>query len=223
AILSLQFAPDLAAVAAACGDGVVVWLETDGWSPSHSIRLTPGEESIVYRWVIAPDGQTCAGSLHIPRDGLRDRYEIVLWNRDSEREPDLDRTLLGHVGWIGGLDFAPSEPLLASGAFDESVCLWDFNRRSLLAESREHQGAVYGVAFSVNGDIVASCSADGSIKLWSVAEAMTSSGGPRRRSGAEPQTAEDVLATLLSAGSRRGRDALVLMAQDFLDNLMSLR
>src|SRR6185503_10553247 len=75
AILSLQFAPDLAAVAAACGDGVVVWLETDGWSPSHSIRLTPGEESIVYRWVIAPDGQTCAGSLHIPRDGLRDRYE----------------------------------------------------------------------------------------------------------------------------------------------------
>src|SRR6185503_8664697 len=43
------------------------------------------------------------------------------------------------------------------------------------------------------------------------------------RSGAEPQTAEDVLATLLSAGSRRGRDALVLMAQDFLDNLMSLR
>src|SRR5207302_2630740 len=56
---------------------------------------------------------------------------------------------------------------LASGSSDTRVGLWDpvSNGSTFLPE---HEGAVYGVGFSEDGNLLASVSGDGLVKVWDV-------------------------------------------------------
>ncbi|KAG8367103.1 hypothetical protein BUALT_Bualt16G0037800 [Buddleja alternifolia] len=59
---------------------------------------------------------------------------------------------------------------LASASFDSTVKLWDVENGKLLCSLNEHRDLVYGLAFSPNGEYLASGSADGSIHIWSLKE-----------------------------------------------------
>jgi DNA-binding beta-propeller fold protein YncE len=94
--------------------------------------------------------------------------------------PRLVHTLTGHTGgWLGhvvnGVAFSPDGKLLASCSDDKTVRLWDpatGEHRRTLAGDPDFVGKVLwgsfvrGVAFSPDGRLLASGSADTTVRLW---------------------------------------------------------
>jgi WD40 repeat protein len=62
--------------------------------------------------------------------------------------------------------------LVASGADDETVRLWDAATGKQLAAFQQAGGRVNAVAFSPDGALLASGSRDGPIRLWDVAAVL---------------------------------------------------
>jgi WD40 repeat protein len=115
--------------------------------------------------------------------------KICLW-RVADGQKVL--TLQGHTGWIWAIIFSPDGKMLASCSHDSLIQLWDVenvefertnpvNLPANLAEAnssrhslgtclktlRGHSSRIWAIAFSPNGQILASGSADHTIRLWS--------------------------------------------------------
>lgn len=60
--------------------------------------------------------------------------------------------------------------ILASASFDSTIKLWDVELGNLLCSLNGHREPVYSIAFSPNGEYVASGSLDKCVHLWSVKE-----------------------------------------------------
>jgi WD40 repeat protein len=61
--------------------------------------------------------------------------------------------------------FSPDGARLASAGQD-AVRLWDVATREPRGELRGHTGYVFSVAYSAAGDLIATGSADGTVRLW---------------------------------------------------------
>lgn len=122
-------------------------------------------------------GYTCAiyavAFSPIPRnEGLllataSDDHSVHLWDLNTGH----CHSLRGHKGRIRGLAFSEQEPLLASGAGDGSVKIWDIseiNHTKCLQTLRGHKNWVWGVDFSPDGQTLASCSEDRTLRLWDI-------------------------------------------------------
>ncbi len=80
-------------------------------------------------------------------------------------EPRLD----DHTDEITGLAFSQDGGLLASSSLDNTVRLWDVNRRKQIGLPLVgHRGAVRSVAFSADGETFVSGGDDNAVILWSV-------------------------------------------------------
>ncbi len=109
------------------------------------------------------DGQRLASSSANP-DGT-----IKLWDVNTGK---LTGTLKAD-DWIvlsvWSIAFSPDGKTLVSGHHaDSTVKIWDVTTQKLLHTLRGHVWAVHSVAFSLDGQTVASGSFDGNIKLWNV-------------------------------------------------------
>jgi WD40 repeat protein len=69
---------------------------------------------------------------------------------------------------VYSLALSPDGKLLAAGAADASLCVWNLDEKKLLACTRVHRDRVVGVAFSADGKFLASGSADKSGRIWEV-------------------------------------------------------
>ena len=114
----------------------------------------------------SPDGSTLAlGTL----DG-----EVFL--ADSETGKQKGKPLEGHgsrtppkdpfFNWVNAVTFSPDGRVLATGANDGTVMLWDPRTRQAMGKPLVPGGPIAGLAFSPDGRTLASGSKNGEVILW---------------------------------------------------------
>jgi len=123
-----------------------------------------------------------------PLNYVNDHLDLALLlgieaTRMTQGEPELRRALLsslianlelkslipGHTDGVRALAFSPNANILASGAYDATIILWDAEQgRMLLPPLKGHTGPIYGIAFRPDGKTLASASADRTVRLWEV-------------------------------------------------------
>jgi serine/threonine protein kinase len=149
-------------VASLSTDNVVrVWQASDPQTP-YELQLNVAPNSIA----IAPDGQTLAV-------GTDDAIQI--W---SVPDGSLSDTQSGID--VGGerIIFAPDGTTLAATRHNE-IAIWQIeaNRLHHVCTARDHTDRVTNVAFAADWRTFASTSDDGTIRLWTYAEQITSDHG----------------------------------------------
>jgi Tol biopolymer transport system component len=94
---------------------------------------------------------------------------VELWDLAAPRRSG-PKVLAGHRGDVGELAFSPDGALLATGD-EQNIYLWDVRKGSkLVRQNMSHSDVIHGLAFSPDGRMIASAGADGTVRLWKVAE-----------------------------------------------------
>jgi WD40 repeat protein len=131
-----------------------------------------GHEDSVYRTVFSHDGQVLASASA--------DYTIRVWNA-ADGKPL--RTLRGHQDEVYRVQFSPDNRMIASAGADDTVKLWKPSNRltsgslntlefwqqendALWSDLQGHRNEILDIDFSKDGKMLASASADGSIRLW---------------------------------------------------------
>jgi WD40 repeat protein len=129
--------------------GVTVW-DADG-KPVRTLTL-PDPVGEVERLVYSPDGSRLAAGF---ADGT-----VAVWAADGSGGPVVFSSGLGRVE---GLAFRPDGAYLAAGGF-HGVCVWDLAAGELAARYNSKRGTA-GVAYSPDGEVLATADQDGVVRL----------------------------------------------------------
>ncbi len=163
-VLSVRYSPDGSRLASASSDNRIrLW---HGWSGELE-RTLEGHSESVDTVAFSPDGLTLASG---SRDGA-----VMLWDVQSGKEL---RTLEGHEQPVSSVAFSPDGLTLASAerphsvnprlSRDGRIKLWDTRTGEQVRTLEGHSHTVGCVAFSPNGDVLASGGGwyDGTVRLW---------------------------------------------------------
>ena len=137
-------------------------------------RLGKGQSEAVFRVAFSPDSRTLASAGFIEREAGRliTKGTIRLWDVGTGA---LLKTLEGNTDVVLSVAFSPDGRTLASGGFfgmedarmlEGSIRLWDVSTGRLLKTLEGHEWGVNSVAFSPNGQTLASGSLDETIRMW---------------------------------------------------------
>jgi WD40 repeat protein/serine/threonine protein kinase len=150
-VLTISWSPDSSSiVAGGADDTITTWLAND----PNSLTVLKGHSADVVSVAWSPDGKTIASA--------GDDKRVRLWDSTSHR---LRRTIGGFPQFVVAVGWSPQSSELAVGGWDGAVTLMNRegkNRKIL----RGHTDHVLSVAFSPIAPLVASSSADGTVRLW---------------------------------------------------------
>src|SRR5262245_12892197 len=118
------------------------------------IASLEGQPTIVWSVAVSPDGKTLITSGY---DG-----KIILWNV-AEKKP---QQTLEKKGWIRRVTLSPDAKNFAAAMEDGNVILFETEGPKELKTFKAHEAAVYDVAFSPDGALLATSSTDKLAKLW---------------------------------------------------------
>jgi WD40 repeat protein len=96
---------------------------------------------------------------------------ISIWSAPgiaSGGPPQKIQTLIGHPGLVQCLALTPNGLILASGARDRTIKLWDTATGRELVTLGGHEDRLHSLAFSPDGSILASAADDGSVRIWGI-------------------------------------------------------
>ncbi len=91
---------------------------------------------------------------------------LAVWAFLSAFEPSMRQTLEGHRKSVRAIAYSPDGTQLASGSWDNDICIWDLKTGETIRTLKGHTDAVRTVAFSPDGKRLASGSSDNTIRIW---------------------------------------------------------
>ena len=167
-VSSIAFSPDGRTLAS------LEFLEPDG--PFGMVRiwdLATGETiAAIDSNVVALIGHTAPTSLEFSPDGTLlagSSTNGVKLLDVATQSPVATYNHIGTPALRGSIvSFSPDETILASGANDGTITLWDVSTGTLSATFEEHMDEVTSLSFSPDGTILASGSRDHTVRLWDV-------------------------------------------------------
>ncbi|MBE9001419.1 NACHT domain-containing protein [Nostoc sp. LEGE 12447] len=157
--------------------GYANWLKAIVFNPSGQLVASGGQDHIVRLWdtntgkctkelqghtdwirclAFSPDGRILAS-------GSND-FTVRLWNIQTG---ECSKILRGDTGKLSSIAFSPDGLKLAI-ASGQTIQLWDFDIEQNIYEIIAHKGSITKLAFSCDGQIIASLSYDDTVKLWDV-------------------------------------------------------
>lgn len=159
-IRRLLFAPDGRTLASAGDDGDIhLWRLPTGRKVG-TIRYGSGEYHAVKSIAFSPDGKTLAT---IARVGSRGKLTAQLWETATCQQRQEMNLPLVHA-----LAFSPSGDILAAGAKDGKIIIWDLAAGKPIREVTGHRGAVMSLAFSADGKRLVSGGSDTTLLIWDI-------------------------------------------------------
>ncbi len=155
-VIRVQFSPNGQILAVGTTDAL--WL----WDVVTRQPLGPplqGHDDWIQGVIFSPDGQMVASS---SKDGT-----IIIWDVDTQ----TPRLTLQHGAIAGTIAFSPNGKTLAVGGDGyNSIFIWDIAAQPPISRTLTgHSGWVSAVAFSPDGQILASASQDSTVMLWDIA------------------------------------------------------
>jgi len=133
---------------------ISIWDVTD-W---HKLRTLAGHHGFVFPMTFSSDGRLLASA--------SDDNTIRLWDVATGQELH-QIPFASPKYWGPTLIFSPdSKFLLSASPDDRNITLWDVASGQESKILTGHTGGVYDLAFSSNGRLLASASADHTIRLW---------------------------------------------------------
>ncbi|MDJ0636904.1 MAG: NB-ARC domain-containing protein [Xenococcaceae cyanobacterium MO_188.B29] len=150
-VYSVAFSPDGRLIASGSADNTVKLWDIGSGQEIETLR---GHTVPVCAVKFSPDGRILASASH-------ESNVLLLWN---VKTASVLKSLPSRFVW--SVAFSPNETLLAVGAFDQVVRLWNLETEKCCQTFRGHTDWAWAVAISPDGSILASGSNDCTVRLW---------------------------------------------------------